>query len=107
MRLIKLSILFFLLNTNAYSLPVKNLSEISFMKVMISAPEFSYDRISSFEYKINGRYSLVPTFVKGTYKVIIEKLKKYTASNNNVDPIFLEYVTLGDGKKVVTNIAIP
>lgn len=107
MRLLKLLVLAFLLNIKAYSMPVKNISEISFMKVMISAPEFSYDRVSNSEYKINGRYSLVPSFVKGTYKAIIEKLKKYTAKNSYDDPIFLEYVTLGDGKKVVTNIAIP
>lgn len=107
MRYFKLLVLVLLVNTKAYSMPVKDLSQISFMRVMISAPEFSYDRVSNSEYKINGRYSLVPTFVKGTYKAIIEKLKNYTVKNSSDDPILLEYVTLGDGKKVVTSIAIP
>lgn len=103
MKIIKIIIISAIFHINLNAMPVRYTNETSFMKVMISSSEFSFNKISNKEYSINDRYHLASSFIKGGYLQIINKLKSYCSN----EPILLEYVKLGNGKKMVINIAIP
>jgi len=104
--IISIYISLFLLSFKLYSMPVKYNNEIAFLKVMISSSEFEYNKLNNKEYSINSRYYLNPSYIKGAYKSIAKKLEAFKTQENS-KPILLEYITLGDGKRMVTNIAIP
>jgi len=106
--LLKVTFCFYLLffNLKLYAMPVKYNNELSFLKVIISSSEFEYNKVSNKEYFINSRYYLNPSFVKGVFSNIAEKLEAFKVKETN-KPLLLEYITLGNGKKMVTNIAIP
>jgi hypothetical protein len=105
--LLFLSVLFCMLQPfKIYGMPIRFDNEIAFMKVMISSSEFEYIKVNTKEYSINSRYYLNSTFVKGAYYNIVKKLESFK-QKESTKPILLEYVKIGDGKRMVTNIAIP
>jgi hypothetical protein len=101
----------------------------SIMKVVIEGEELYGNFVSNKEYRINDRYVLSPSFVNGDFKKIVNKIenilrrvsiiKREPASNNSRHvkkhyddhykdngTVLLEYVTVGNGKKMITNVAV-
>ncbi len=103
MKIIKILLVSALFQFSLSAMPVRYSNEISFMRVMISSSELSINRVSGNEYSINNRYHLASSFVKGEYNQIIKQLKNFKSN----DPVLLEYVKIGNGKKMVVNIAVP
>lgn len=91
---------------NINAMPIKYNTELSFLKVIISPTEFEYSKISNKEYSINSKYYLNSSFIRGVFNTVTEKLEAFKAKEAS-KPLLLEYITLGNGKKMITNIAIP
>jgi len=121
--LMSLYVLVFSTTLKASVIPVSHSTSI--MKVAIEGTELSGNFVSKKEYRINNRYVLSPSFVNGDFKKIVQKIedvlqkvsvikrepaskslnrvKKYYEDHGTV---LLEYVTVGNGKKMITNVAV-